>query len=331
MYTRYDYGWSNWSGGEPPRYPTWGGHALYHEASITGLNRIPVDLLMSYALTGASVSGDTPIPLEDIARHILLAGSTLLIDDIPVPNVIYADGRRLLQAVYQPGQPEHIIEYATAADGWVITRIYDYGSEVEKREEIERGAFENISYIYNPVSPTGVLYPAQYTYRRLEEIERGLRKLQSGPSVKTIVTGHIRNIEQARRELTNDGPIAFVPGADVSIDKTGDTNAVAQMLSEYGELINRYWQQVHVTEMDTVQRPSSTDRKLTLGPMMRYVETLRNEITRVLAVWGASWTYERLHTADVQERRLALDLLREMRNDGIIGAETYQVYGEKLL
>ena len=330
-----NWGLRAWSGGDAPEYLPLSGRELYESRSITGLNRIPIITLTGFVLSGARVSGSVPVPLETIVEAMLIDGPVVLIGGEMASDIVESRPNsftQLFRDVTLAGSTMDIHRvYQRTPAGWAYVDYRHYGGK--DQTVIAQGDLpaDAVTYWYNAVTPTGILYPSQDTYHRIEEIARSIRTMQSGPSTKTIVGGHIRNQTQAAADLVGNDPVVFIPG-DVTVDKMADTGVVNQLISEFDKLLPMWYQLTHIVDTASpIQRPSGADRQLVLAPMRRFVELLRDQITNVLAMFGASWSSERLHTTDVAERQAALLLLKDLRDSQVIDQAEFTDQAQKLV
>ena len=115
---------------------------------------------------------------------------------------------------------------------------------------------------------------------------------QRGPGAKTAIGGFVRNRNLVETDLMSNRPYVFT-GSDLPLDRMTSTAVVDQLVTETKRLEPKYTQLCnYVDTTDPIQRPSGADRELVLGPMMKYVAYVRAQMTAVLGLYGASWTYE---------------------------------------
>jgi hypothetical protein len=306
------------------------GRALYDEHSITGLNRIPVIKLAGYVLAGAKLL--TPprynVSLEEIHATLEIDGSLLMVNGEMQTGVIQADWDSCVQCIpacaIEGGAQDIYREYEITPDGVTVTDWLHYG---EAAQAIIAGPTAlpraDVVWYYNAAEPVGILYHAQGTYRRIEEISQTVRRFQKGPATKVGVTGYVRDEDKVRAEMMNDDPMYIISGVNTQITMGGNTAAIDQLLNEQSKLLPMYYQQTHIVDTESpVQRPSGADRTLVMGPMLRYVDTVRAQITNVLEQLGATWTTERIHTTDILDRQNEFNLLVQLLQMGKPALET---------
>lgn len=284
------------------------GRCVYDSETITGLNRIPVDKLAGYALAGAVFTSAERLPLspEEITLALLIDGSWLEADGVHQTNIHAANASTIEQCIPPMDTMHQEITriWQHGLDGWVIQDF------VNGQPAGEPGFAPDsaVRHHHNPLSPTGVLLPASKTFARLEEIAELIRNAQRGPGAKTAIPGYVRNRNLVEQDLMSDKPFVFT-GTEQPLDRMTSTAVVDQLVAEAVRLQPQYYQLTHyVDTTGNVQRPSGTDRQLVLGPMFRYVDYIRRQMSAVLALYGASWVYERIHTTDITERAQQLDL-----------------------
>ncbi len=325
----------DWSGGIAPEYERVSGRELYEARSITGLNRMPVTILSGFVLSGAVVTGNIPFKLEELAESLMVDGSTFVLNGKIEGDIIYSDQHKIIQQFEnrEVNSTEQTITrvYSHKNGKWTMVDYAHYGTEAQMK--VERRTVPNgaIVYVYNAVSPSGILEPVQDVYHRIEEIMRTVRSWQTGASTKTIVSGHVRDRDGAAAAMQGDDQVVFFPG-DISVNRAGNTATVDQLTSEYGTLLPLWQQLTHYVDVTSpVQRPSGADRQLVMAPMRRYIDSVKGQITDVLAMYGAAWSSDRLHTTDVNERLLELSLLRELKNDNVIDQSVFTDQAQKLI
>jgi hypothetical protein len=328
--------WCN--GTDAPDYVQVTGRELYEAASITGLNRIPILLLEGFILSGATTTSEPPIPLTQLNEGLLVDGSVLLVNDIQQTNIVWSSSDQVRQEITGRVANNTATEKITRvwlrleSSDWLVTDWTNFGNvqaaQVSDPVTIPGG---QVNYYWNAADPEGILYRPQNTYHRLEEIERTIRRFQSGPGAKTLIFGHIRNLDDASRQLNSDDPSAVIAG-DIRVDRITSTSAIDQLMSESNMLQPMWYQQTHVVDTTSpVQRPSGADRKLVLAPMFRFIEQTRRQLTELLdQFWGISWSTERLHTTDTQERLVEFQLLKEMRDLGVLPDDEFKELSKKL-
>ena len=278
------------SWGAPPLREFETGRQIYECDSITGFNRIPINVLGGYVLAGAAFTSAELLPLspEEIATTLLIDGSWLEADGIVQHHISDASKDQVEQWIEGEGYNEVTRITARTPDGWVI-QTFQHDEPADDPREFPADA---IRYHYNPLSPTGVLLPAAMTFARLEEIADLIRDAQRGPGAKTAIGGFVRNRNLVETDLMSNRPYVFT-GSELPLDRMTSTAVVDQLVTETKRLEPKYTQLCnYVDTTDPIQRPSGADRELVLGPMMKYVAYVRAQMTAVLGLYGASWTYE---------------------------------------
>ncbi len=312
----------------PPLYEYESGRCMFQEDGITGLNRIPIGELAGYILAGASFTDTDALPLapESVAATALIDGSWLDVDGEVQTNIIGATQTKVEQYIAPDDQLKapRVRVWEKTPTGWSIQDYYDYGMESQREVGTKGSAADAlVKYHFNPLSPAGVLYPARKTYARLEELAELIRAAQRGPGAKTAIGGFVRNRNLVEGDLMSDKPYFFT-GSDQPLDRMTSTAVVDQLISEVGRLEPKYYQQVHIVDTTgPVQRPSGEDRAQVLGPMFRYVDYARKQVTAILDLYGAAWTFERIHTTSVAERTAELELLIRRRDLGALDAKVF--------
>lgn len=310
-------------------YPT--GRAIYEcTDAFTGLNRIPIEQLSSLILAGAQFSSreTLPVPPEELVIAALVEGSWLEADGVIQQNIISATQTKVAQYI----DKDITREWIHANGAWILTDYSQYGTDGQRQVgEPVSNPDSIINYWYNALAPAGILLPAGRLYARLEELAELIRNAQRGPGAKTAIPGHVRNRHMVDMDLMSDKPYVFT-GSELPLDRMTSTAVVDQLISETARLEPKYYSLTHITDTSNpVQRPSGEDRSLVLGPMFRFVEAMREQITGILALYGVTWTSERLHTSDVQARTTELALLLQLRDLNALTTEDFLVKARMLV
>jgi hypothetical protein len=311
------------------------GRVIYDETGITGLNRIPIGELAGNILAGAKFNHAESLPVapEELVNTLLIDGCWLDAQGVIQANIISASQNQAVQYIppANPGEDTITRIWERVDDGWNITDYKDYGQQGQAATR-EPGFAPDalVRWYYNPLCPTGVLYPARKTYARLEELADSMRNAQRGPGAKTGIPGYVHNRNLVAQDLLSDRPFFFT-GTETPLDRMTSTAVVDQLLTEIARLEPKYYAQTHIVDTSNpVQRPSGADRQLVLGPMFRFVDAMRKQVSAVLALYNATWVYERIHTTDTAERIQQLDLLVRQRDLMAITAQDFVVQAGEL-
>jgi len=273
------------------------GRCVWDAESMTGLNRIPIDRLAGYALAGAVFNGAELLPQapEEVVLSLLIDGSWVDAGGEIQTHIIGATQHSIAQHIKLDDYNEVTRIWMREMEGgdWILVDYVGYGTASQRMLD-DPGTIPAalVKYHYNPLSPAGVLYPARRSFERLEEIAILIREAQLGPGAKTAIMGYVRNRAQVEADLRSRRPY-FFPGSEQPLDRMTSTAVVDQLVTEFDRLKPLYFQLVRCVDTTTpVQRPSGTDRELVLDPMFSYVDYVRAQVDGVLALYGASWTYE---------------------------------------
>lgn len=319
---------------EKPNYPVVSGRQVFEERSITGLNRLPVVIHANAINKGATEQGTDPT-VPEITERVLVDGTLLDVGGVIRTNIL---------AVRRPDNetPGSVVE-VFPRDGmdrpvdihrhwYTLDGIQWFYQDMDKTGALEGQPTlveSDVRVIWNG---TGILEPTQWTYRRLEQIENSVRRLQTGAGLKTILHGMIRNIQQTKDALNDEGEDIAVVSGDTKVDRATSTNQIDKLESERKALLALYYQAVNITDT-TYQpdRPSGADRQLQLAPQARFIEAQREIISRVMREWyGVNVEFSQLHTASVQDRTMEYQLLVQLRDAMVITAEEFSEKAKKL-
>ena len=317
------------------------GSELYEQFSITGLNKLPVTIFSNYICAQAVVTAPSTEPapgieamtLSEVTAHRLINGSFVWLNDggwqlldnlrevcrnkvVQLLEDVQLLGRTgkltnvyrvyVRKPLYKEPENEALEQADLAGYQWVVTDI-DAMTDKPVPNTVPRTLPDNALHVFD--YGLGILYPNQWTYKRLEEIEVSMRKLQSGPGIKTLLHGFVRNPEGAKAELNSeDSTVSILPG-ELKVDRMTETSGTQALKTEFDILLALYFADMNIT--DTAyqpDRPVASDRYLTMGPMLRAVEEYRREIREIMSIWGMEVEYEKLYTMSVADRRMEYDM-----------------------
>jgi hypothetical protein len=327
------------------------GREIYELDTITNLNRVPVKVLGSFIQGGAKITGNTDIipELPDLIEHLLVDGTIVIftetLDDsdppqlLPIPelvfmtNIIYATKTKVIQVQlnYSPDGKEILRVFKLEGDRWNYEDITAYGTEDERViKQSEKGIAAAHLYVYP--NKTGILYDAQFTYRRLEEIERQVRKVNKN-AITMIVKGYLGMMEQlidaVRAGVDDNGALAVPDGSSVEIPKT--TTVVDQLHKDYRLLLPAYFKMTNLVEFDDSQPISGISRRLLMQQTLEFTTLTREQIKEIYKNWNAGITFESIPTMSADERMKELDFLDRMKDNSSITKAEHKIRAKALL
>ena len=318
------------------------GREIYNLDSITSLNKTPVKVLGSFVQGGATVEGE-PIPftLPDLVENLLVDGTiAILTTETPtgtknvfLKNIIVATETHVVQQLprfTRDGKRVHRV-YKLEGTRWVWTDVVNWGTDKETPiDQSTNGiAAENLRVYING---NGILYDAQFTYRRLEEIERKVRR-SSNSAVTMIITGYVGFMEglfNAIRPVEGDeGVISLPTGVDAEFPKT--TAVVDQLHRDFALLLPLYFKTTNLMEVDDSTDLSGKALKILMQQTLEFITLTRKLVEDIYTNWGIQVQFESLPLLDATEKMAELTFLRELRDDKVITVTQYKHRAAKLL
>ena len=218
-------------------------------------------------------------------------------------------------------------DFIRQADGRWLVRDFELDHRDKPLDQAEIGADELRVFAFGD----GVLKPAQKGFRRLEEIFVSLRKLQTGVNSKTIVTGYLGNIGQAKQALNDPESDTINFPLASGVNRVASTAAVDQLVRELEALLPRYLQSVHIVDTSHLDRTATVSRRLLMLPMLNFVEKARRELQLVFSEFGVTAGFERIRVDGIEERIRQYELLKLMRDDSVITPVEFQTESKSLV
>ena len=270
-------------------YPVYTGRMIYDQLTISGLNRVPVEMHKYRALRGISADS-LPVKPEEMVELLLVEGSPVFhwneeAEWEPITNIITADDESVYQLVM--GERGYILRhYARGAEVWVI---YDTPLEywaASGKETDEAVGFIPIADFRVYENGRGILYPNQWTYQRLEEIRWNILQETSDFALSLLIIGMVSpNPEDALAKLEAGRRIANIPGQGATVQRVGDSRIPDQLDAEYQRLESEYFRACYLFDMSQQpDRPVGLDLQLRLEPQSAYIEDLRRKMVECYAM-----------------------------------------------
>lgn len=320
------------------------GREIYELDSITGLNKTPVKVLGSFILGGHSLdpSDDPPFTAVDLVKYLLIDG-TIVIQTIETPTgkehiflhgVMFATKSKFIQAIpdfTKDGKRLHRI-WTIEGDRWMWQDVTGFGTDKETViDSTDTGIAADNMFVFP--NDKGILYDAQFTYRRLEEIERKVRKA-SNSAVSLILTGYTGMLAQlytALAETGNDDSGILVVPQGTGFDFPKTTAVVDQLHKDFIMLLPGYFKQTNLVEFDDSSNMSGKSRKLLMQQTLEFTRLSRNQIEDIYNHWSITVTFDSLPTLDADEKMKELNFLKVLKEDGVLNITEYKRRALKLL
>ena len=177
----------------------------------------------------------------------------------------------------------------------------------------------------------GILYPAQYTFRRLEEIEAKVRTATNN-AIQVIVAGWTGNWSQFSAAMSDDDARGIAVPKRVDIHELGSTAVVDQYLNDFSNLLPLYRKRVHMVELDDTSGASGVARRLVMAPMLNYVQTTRSQVKEIYKeAFAINLKFDKIITSTVAERQQELELLTSLRDAGSITPDEFKERSRSLI
>lgn len=331
-----------------PNWEILTGRTLFEMYMITGLNRVPVISHSSYILGGVSVpeNAELPFPLDQVTEGLIVDGS-IVIERFQDKNgkqtapqeflkgIIEASESKVVQLLKNKTDSSEIVHRIFTKNpqgNWNVVDVTNFGKTSQKA--IPATAQEkNADSLFVFPNGVGIIQPAQYTLRRLEEIESRVRKVTNN-AVQLIIKGYTGNRQQTRNELEQESDKLLVPKG-VEILTVGSTNLVDQFHADYRILLPNLMMQYSMLIMEDSASESGVARRMRMQPMLFYIKTQQDNLKKIYAnnpfAKPIEVKFDRVVTIPPEEAQKQYDLLVAMKNDGVITQEDFQTRASKLL
>lgn len=317
--------WSYFGDGGPGDYPIQIGRDIFNAVSLTGLNRSPVDDLVSYALGGLRVNGNPILPVETMAYAFVVDGSAVIVGAetgapylmenayCPDENTIiqyHRDKHGCLTLKAECDDMERVHSepltsvWRLGENGWSET-VYEYTAVEVKVTDGATLPAEALTAIPNG---RGILYWAQHVYHRMEELRGQWREVLMGAG-KTIVSGSGVGDEDTVRAAANSAKRLLAFPGQVQVDRVTSTAEADMLNSEYQSLKEDWLAALNAMEQDTPNRPVASDRELRMAAMLQFVRRVRNKLDEFYAPYGVALTFDRLVVTSPDDRLKEMDII----------------------
>ena len=320
-------------------WPILSGREVFKTRSITGLNKAPVETHVDYVVSDYSPEDDAddlPIPLDDIAEALVVDGSLITLLDNKGQNP------ELLENIFIYSL-DHFIQLLGANKEWKeVTREWTlngtkwkvqdwiYYEDEKKRKPVGNSYIISAERVYVFPNKNGLLFKAQDTFHRLEEIELRLRKA-TNTAIVIVVKGFVKDRQQAADAIdSEDSHVLFVGNSDVQL--VANTALADQFLADFNNLFPRYADLMKIVNTSDASTMSGIARRLVMKPMLAYTERLKAQCQKIyIEAFGVELDFEQTVTRTTEEIRADYELLKQMRDDGTLSQEEFMKRAAKLL
>jgi len=319
---------------------------IFEQASVTSLNDIPVVVHMAFVTAGSQTidDKDLPIPLNTLVEAVIVDGTVIIRE---IPDAEEGDPKAvILTGIIPPTTNKEVIQDTgemVPVTKEPITRVWrkelkvwqwkDYIKWGTGKPELiaksTTGIPEALFHVY--LNGPGLLWKPQFTYGRLEEIERNTKAIADKTKLG-IISGYTGALNQTRASFNDpDNQYVGVPNA-VRVDFPRNTSAVDQLHTEFERLLSLYWKDTHVVEIDDASQSSGIARRLALQPMLSYVQGVRHDVTEIYTLLKVNeFEFDAIVTSTIEERLKEFELLTSLKDRGLIDDDKFKKRSEKLV
>ena len=312
---------------------------IFDQKSVTSLNDIPVVTHKAFITAGSQTidDKDLPIPLDTLVEAVIVDGTVVIRQ---IPDAEEGDPKAvILTGIIPPTTNKEVIQdtgLMVPVTKEPITRVWtkdlkawqwkDYVKWITgKPEEIAKsttGIPEGLFHVY--LNGPGLFWKPQFTYGRLEEIERNTKAITDKTKL-AIISGYTGALNQTRESFNDpDNQYVGVPNA-VSVDFPANTSAVDQLNTDFERLLKLFLKDVRTVEIDDTSQSSGVARRLALLPELSYTMEVRHDVKEIYALLGVSkFEFDTILTSTIQERQAEYELLKELRRDGVIDEDKFK-------
>jgi hypothetical protein len=297
----------------------------------------------SYVENGFRYEGDQPLPVK---LHNLT--EALIVDGTIVILLSQAGGPgEILKGIHPGASQEFVVqdtgmrqrltkksitrEWTRKGSVWHWKDYTDYGTDMKAIvAESNSGISDQLFIVYE--NGPGLFYKPQFLFRRLEEIEEDTRAITRKLKIM-IVAGYTgQDLNKTTNTLGDERNKILQFPQKVDVYYPTSTAAVDQLQTNHERLIALFWKNVHMVELDDSSQASGVARRLVMKPMLNYVTQIRDSVTEIFEMFGVKeYSFDRIVTSTVQERRDELALLMELRNANVIDQPTFELKASQLV
>lgn len=326
------------------------GRELYEEHSLTAINRSVINSLTAF-ITGESSmepigSTEWPeVPADAMTEYFLVDGSwalRLISEQEMAKNekldhsyeflkdLIEVHKRLVLQGTRdkETGELTDVTRvWQQRANDWIVRDVKNYGQTNEQViSTIEKYPLD--AFVPHP-SGKGLLYWNQFTYRRIEEIEQGIRQQTGKAALSLILSGYMGDVNQAREALAKGGEVIHVPG-NPQITRWASSSTTDQLMKNGEQFLRLFLKNTMQIEISETAAVSGVSRRLAMTPMLHYVRQQQAKIKAVYETIGYELSLKGMNIMTPEERSAELDFLKRGRDEQIITPEQYMQSAQAL-
>ena len=200
---------------------------------------------------------------------------------------------------------------------WVTRDVKNYA---QTNEQVLNTARYPLEAFYPHPYGKGILFPNQKTFRRLEEIEEGVRANTGPAALSLIVTGYAGDWKRAQDTFAKGAKVIGIPGS-ANVTRVAANNTTSDLLQSKGGLVRGYLQNMHLIEVSETSTMSGRARKLAMMPMLNYVALIRTMLDDIYEFMGYEVHWGGLDVADPEELTAQLDFLERGRSGQYLSVE----------
>lgn len=307
------------------------GREIFEQMSYTGLNRTPIMKLMSFITAGIVIEGSPPpFDVVETAERLLVDGSFAV---FITSQFATEDNGDFIEDVchVEPGLIYQMLRDKGDERGRLLKdtrRVYKLEGatwEIWDEENRNNTGWTKVAdvaecpaeFILPYENGCGLLYPVQNLYHRLEELQCTIRGQSTSDALRTIISGFVGNLDSVEAAFMSGRKVLNIPG-NVTVTRLRSTEAVSQLLEESHDLERKYDEGVndYLAAEDTVE--SGVARRLKMSPMLQFVKNQRARLVDIFDPFSVVLNFDKVQVQTVDERTAEYNLLKLMRDDGVI-------------
>ncbi len=321
--------WRRGAGSRLEAFPLLLGRDIFEHRSSTGLNRSPIDDLVSIILSGIELEDEFPTDITDATIMSTVDGSGVLVN----PPGFAATGAYWLADVFCP-DPVTIYQYHRAADGdislvapndnlnrvyslptmskwtqteksWVET-VYNY-SNYPNIEEKRGQTVPAASMVAFP-NGRGILYWAQDAWWRMEELSETERQVNGGVNLLPVFEGNVGSQDDFTASIIG-ATLAIVVPRGVNIHRPISNQTIDQLLSVYKDRRQDWLYALNAIEAGDPDRPVARHTELQMQAMKMFCLRIRGQLKKIYALWSVELNFDQIVIQPPSERLIEAQLI----------------------
>jgi hypothetical protein len=289
------------------------GWTLYKENSITSLNKLPVIVLDAFST--AKISWEPcyyNITPQQLIESLIVDGSVV----IKGGEIEHSDDWEVISKEYATERDDDLYKvYSLDKNQWHLW-VYENDKEGAKLLGEYKLPFEDL-FLYP--NGTGILTPVQFTYRRMEEIEKTNRQQSTEVALSLVIAGNLGlDKHQIAAEVSGGAKLLFVPGTDIQITRVANTTLSEQLIHELDMLLPIYLKSTNVPAYDiTTQQPiSGLSKAMSLLQTTKYVKELQGYCKDIWETLGGEITFGFVTIYTPEEKLKELEFMTALKSLG---------------